>query len=113
MHVLVPDLPEPYLDTPAAREGWEFALNTGFAARLTELHRTAPCGAVYERYSLFGTAGAEFAARHGLPYIVEVNPNPDLNPDAGVARALKAARIPYHAFIRRMLRWTTDSSSAR
>lgn len=73
VHVLGADLPEPSLATPAAVEGWEFSLNTGFAARLTDLHRAAPCGAVYERYSLFGTAGCEFATRHDLPYLVEVN----------------------------------------
>ncbi len=73
MHVLGADLPPPSLATDAANEGWEFSLNTGFAARLTEIHRADPCGAVYERYSLFGTAGCEFARQHDLPYVVEVN----------------------------------------
>jgi glycosyltransferase involved in cell wall biosynthesis len=73
VHVLGADLPAPSLATPAAAESWEFSLNTGFAARLTEIHRAAPCGAVYERYSLFGTAGCEFARMHDLPYLVEVN----------------------------------------
>jgi len=73
VHVLAPDLPLPILDSPAAGEGWEFALNSGFAARFNELHRDKPFNAVYERYSLFGTAGCEFATRHGLPFILEVN----------------------------------------
>ena len=43
------------------------------------------------------------------PYIVEVNPNPDLHPDAGLARALKAARIPYEDFILKVVRWAMQS----
>jgi len=53
------------------------------------------------------------SARTGQPHIVEVNPNPDLNPDAGVARALKAAGIPYGTFIRKVVQWTMASASAR
>jgi len=45
----------------------------------------------------------------GRPYIVEVNPNPDLHPDAGLARALKAARIPYEDFILKVVQWAMQS----
>jgi D-alanine-D-alanine ligase-like ATP-grasp enzyme/ribosomal protein S18 acetylase RimI-like enzyme len=34
------------------------------------------------------------------PYILEVNANPDISPDAGLAAALAAAKIPYHSFIK-------------
>jgi D-alanine-D-alanine ligase len=36
--------------------------------------------------------------------ILEINPNPDISPDAGFAAALKAARIPVHVFIDAMCR---------
>ncbi len=36
----------------------------------------------------------------GRPFILEVNPNPDIGPRAGVARALRAAGIAHEDFIR-------------
>src|SRR5204862_4712560 len=36
----------------------------------------------------------------GQPWILEVNPNPDIAPDAGLARMAGVAGIPYSALIR-------------
>lgn len=38
--------------------------------------------------------------REGVAYIMEVNPNPDISPEGGFWAALKAAKVPYHEFVR-------------
>ena len=37
------------------------------------------------------------------PYIIEVNPNPDISPEAGFAAALTAGGVSYEHFVDRML----------
>jgi D-alanine-D-alanine ligase len=39
----------------------------------------------------------------GTPCVIEVNPNPDIAPDAGFAAALQAAHVPYASFVRAVL----------
>jgi len=39
----------------------------------------------------------------GRPYVLEVNPNPDISPDAGFAAALAAGKMEYSRFVRTML----------
>ncbi|MEM2214716.1 MAG: ATP-grasp domain-containing protein [Candidatus Nezhaarchaeales archaeon] len=38
-------------------------------------------------------------ARTGMPYVLEVNPNPDISPDSGFVRSLRAARISFEEFV--------------
>ncbi len=40
----------------------------------------------------------------GRPYLLEVNPNPDLHPDAGLTEALEAAGITYGQFMTQLVR---------
>jgi D-alanine-D-alanine ligase len=42
------------------------------------------------------------------PYVLEVNPNPDISPDAGFVRSLRAAGISYEAFIERLIHFALE-----
>ncbi|MBS7613323.1 D-alanine--D-alanine ligase, partial [Candidatus Bathyarchaeota archaeon] len=39
----------------------------------------------------------------GIPYVLEVNPNPDISPEAGFTRSLKIAGISFESFIKNIL----------
>jgi D-alanine-D-alanine ligase len=60
-----------------------------------------------EAYRLLGCrdyARVDFRVRsNGRPYILEVNPNPDLSEHAGFAGGLGSANIPYRDFIVRLI----------
>ncbi len=63
-------LPPPPAGDTAARERASQAAN---AALRSALEQAGPFDLVYERHSLWGTAGTEFAREHGVPALLEVN----------------------------------------
>lgn len=68
------------------------------AKRLDELARQA--------YRLMGCrdyARVDFRVRGAEPYILEVNPNPDISPDAGFVTCLGAIGIQYEQFVVRLV----------
>ena len=70
------------------------------AARLSEL--TLECARIF---GLAGYARADFRMNaEGELFVLEVNPNPDISPDAGMARAARAAGLPYPDLVLEILR---------
>ena len=58
----------------------------------------------WHRFGLTGYARVDFRVDHtGAPWVLEVNANPCLSPDAGFAAALARAGIPYEDAVERIL----------
>jgi D-alanine-D-alanine ligase len=69
-------------------------------ARLSEIALT--CARIFR---LAGYARVDFRMNEeGELFVLEVNPNPDISPDAGMARAARAAGLPFPDLILEILR---------
>jgi D-alanine-D-alanine ligase len=75
----------------------------GAPEMLERLSRTAlECARIFR---LVGYARVDFRMdERGDLYVLEVNPNPDISPDAGMPRAARAAGIPYPELVGEILR---------
>ena len=60
-------------DKVRAKETRSLRISTAVGNRIVELHAQRRFDLIYERYSLFSSAGVEVAKRLGIPCIVEVN----------------------------------------
>lgn len=49
----------------------------------------------------------------GAPWVIDINPNPDISPDAGVTRAARLAGMPYPQLIARLARIAYQRITAR
>lgn len=75
------------------------ATDAALVAELQDLAR-----ACWRLFGLRGWARVDFRVdAHGKPFILEVNANPCLSPDAGFAAGLARAGIPYHEAIARIV----------
>lgn len=88
---------DPYIGTPR-----HFGLETADAALAAQLEKLAK--SCWDLFNLAGYARVDFRVdANGRPWILEVNVNPCLNPDAGFAAAAATAGLSYRDPIGRII----------
>jgi len=77
-------------------------------AEISDGMRSRLMGMTIECAQIFGLCGysrVDFRTnKNGKLYILEVNPNPDISPDAGLARAARTGGLSYEALVLEILR---------
>jgi len=82
------------------------------SALLARLSETAL--ACWRAFGLGGYARVDFrVAEGGTPYVIDVNANPCLSPDAGLAAAARRAGLDYTSLVRRILDAAMAADSPR
>jgi D-alanine-D-alanine ligase len=71
------------------------------AEQAGELQRLA--GRVWRLMGGAGYARVDVRLKDSKPYVIDINPNPDLSPDAGLARQARVAGWSYEELIRRIV----------
>ncbi|HEY3352419.1 MAG TPA: ATP-grasp domain-containing protein [Polyangia bacterium] len=64
---------------------------------------------VFKLFDLRGYARIDLRVRGGKPYVIDINPNPDISADAGFARAARAAGLSYPDLINRIVELAQES----
>jgi D-alanine-D-alanine ligase len=74
-------------------------VDAGLAGRIRSI-----AVAAYEAAGCRGYARVDMRVRGRQPYVLEINPNPDISPDAGFPRAALAGGHPYPQMVEKILK---------
>lgn len=95
-----------YLKTPAVCPARN--VSPKLAERLTDVSRRA-----YQALGCQGYARVDIrVSRAGRPYVIEVNCNPSLSPDAGFARSARHAGLEYSSLVDRIVSYAVEKGGA-
>ncbi|NLE65948.1 MAG: ATP-grasp domain-containing protein [Lentisphaerae bacterium] len=73
-------------------------INEKLEKRISEIARK-----IFDVFHLRGYARVDFRVARNKPFVIDINPNPDISPDAGFARAAQWAGLPYPDLAKRLV----------
>ncbi|MEM3018735.1 MAG: ATP-grasp domain-containing protein [Candidatus Bathyarchaeia archaeon] len=88
---------------PICPAGLEAAIKNRVEAVALEAYRSLYCR---------DYARVDIRLKDGTPYVLEVNANPDIAPEVGFARSLKAAGISFEEFVGRIIAFALERGEA-